>query len=201
MGVEPLSVVPQGVACTVCGKTSESTAGWFFRKEKHGKKSVEINYCPSCAVRVQQELEEQSRDADVGSGILFGGVAAAIGAAAWFGLVLLTDRKFGVAAIGVGWLVGRGVLMGAGNKRSSALQLVSAVWAVVALVAGEYLIINHIARQAIQGFHGWLSVSQFLAVYPKILAAGNWLFDVLFYVFALLAAIAQLQPIKLRPRK
>jgi hypothetical protein len=82
---------------------------------------------------------------------------------AWPGLVLLTDKKYGVAAIGVGFLVGRGVLMGAGNKPSSTLQLVSAAWAVLALGAGEYLILNHIARLAVQGFHGWLSAAQQVA--------------------------------------
>jgi len=201
MGQGSLSVVPQPVVCSLCGRTSESNTGWFFRREKQGRGNViEINYCPPCAAKVQQEVEEQSRDASLGGGILLGAVAAALGAAAWYGLTVATDRKFGVAAVAVGFLVGRGVLLGAGNKRSVTLQAASAALAVVGLAAGEYLTINHLARKSIEGFTGWLTVSQFLAIYPKILAEGNWFLDVCFYLFSLLAAVGQLKPLKLRPR-
>jgi hypothetical protein len=186
----------------VCGKTRETTTGWFFRKEKQGRgKVVEIDYCPSCAAKVQQEVEEQSRDANLGGGILLGAVAAALGAAAWYGLVVATDKKYGVAAVGVGFLIGRGVLFGAGNKRSRTLQIVSAALAVVGLAAGEYLTINHLARKFVAGFTGWLTVFQFLTIYRKLLANGDWFLDVFFYLLSLIGAVGQLQPLKLRPRK
>ncbi len=65
----PLSLLPKRVACLVCGKTSETTTGWFLRKEEHGRGNlVEFIYCPSCAAKVQQEIEEQSRNANLGRG-------------------------------------------------------------------------------------------------------------------------------------
>lgn len=201
MGNEILSVVPQLAACSVCGKTSETKTGWFFRKEKQGRrKFVKVDYCPSCAAKAQQEVDEQSRDANLGGGILLGALAAALGAAAWYGLVVATNTKFGIAAVGVGWLVGRAVLFGAGNKRNASLQFASGALAVAGLIAGEYLNLNHLARESVAGFTGWLTVNQFLMIYWQVLTQGNWLLDVLFYVFSLLAAVGQLQPLKLRPR-
>jgi len=68
------------------------------------------------------------------------------------------------------------------------------------LAAGEYLTINYLVRKSVEGFTGWLTISQFLTIYPKVLAEGPWIMDVVFYVVALAAALGQLQPLKLRPR-
>jgi len=201
MGDTPLSVTPKLGACSVCGRTSETKSGWFFRREKRGRRNfVDIDYCPSCAAKVQTEIQEQSRDANLQGGILLGALGAVLGAAGWYALVLFTNTKFGIAAVGVGWLVGRAVLLGAGNKRGTALQVAGAVLALAGLIGGEYLIINHAAQQSIEGFTGWLNATQFVTFYKEVLVHGNPLWDVVFYAVALMAAVGQVRPLKLRPR-
>ena len=49
------------------------------------------------------------------AGVLLGAVAALVGAGAWFGLAYLTEREFAYLALGVGFLVGGGVLLGNGR--------------------------------------------------------------------------------------
>ena len=49
------------------------------------------------------------------TGVLLGAIAALVGAGAWFGLAYLTEREFAYLALGVGFLVGGGVLLGNGR--------------------------------------------------------------------------------------
>jgi len=201
MGDTPLSIRQKAAACSVCGRTSETKAGWFFRREKQDRRNfVEINYCPSCAAKAQTEIQEQSRDANLQGGILLGALGAALGALGWYALVLFTNTKFGIAAVGVGWLVGRAVLLGAGNKKGGALEVAAAALALVGLIGGEYLIINHAARDSIEGFSGWLNANQFLTIYGQVMVKGNGLWDAFFSVLAVMAAVGQLRPLRLRPR-
>jgi hypothetical protein len=174
----------------------------MYRKQSQGRgKPIEIDYCPNCARKAQQEIEDQSHDADMAGAAFFGVGGAAVGAAAWYGLVLATDRKFAMAAIALGFLVGRAVFLGSGKKRSLALQAISGALAFLGLLGGEYLITNHLVQKYVEGFSGWLSPRDFIAVYPKLLAGGSWVFQLGISVLALIFAVAQLQPFKLRARQ
>lgn len=126
--------------------------------------------------------------------ILYGVAAALIGSGAWYAVVVVTDYKLGLVAVAVGWLVGKGVLLGAGNRGSRALQFVGGLLAFAALFLGEYLIVNHFARQAVEDFNGWLTLEQFFSVYPQILAEGNWVLDIAFYLFALYEGVVLPRP-------
>jgi len=189
------SITPQPVACSVCGTTSQSTEGWLFRPTKEGQLPI----CPSCISKIQQELEQQSQDINMSGAVLCGALAALIGAGIWYGLVVLSNYKLGIVAIGVGWLVGKGVVLGSGNKRSGSLQLAGGLLALAALIGGEYLIVNYFARKYIEGFTGWLTPGQFLIVYPRILAQGKWILDVVFYLIAIYEGAIQPRPVKLKP--
>jgi hypothetical protein len=189
------STTQQPSVCSVCGATSQSTEGWVFRSTKQGQLAL----CPSCTLKVQQELQQQSQDINMPGAILGGALAAVIGASVWYALVVLTDYKLGIVAIGVGWLVGKGVVLGSGKKRSGSLQLAGGLLALAALVGGEYLIVNYFARKHIEGFTGWLTLGQFLIIYPRILAQGKWILDVVFYLIAIYEGAIQPRPLKLKP--
>lgn len=75
--------------------------------------------------------------------------AGAIGAAVWFGSVALTDYKLGLIAVGLGWLVGFATVTGAGGRGSAGLALMSLGVAVAAMLAGEYLMVNHFVLKAV----------------------------------------------------
>lgn len=193
---ETPSITPQPVTCSVCGATSQSSEGWSVTPTKQGQ----FVLCPSCSLKVQEEIEKQSEDINMTRAVLYGALAALICSGIWYGLVVVSNYKLGIVAIAVGWLVGKGVVLGSGNKRSGSLQLAGGLLALAGLVGGEYLIINHFARKYIEGFTGWLTLEQFLAIYPQILARGNWILDVVFYLIAIYEGAIQPRPLKLAPR-
>lgn len=80
--------------------------------------------------------------------LAFALAAGLVGALAWYLTVRFTDYKLGLVAVGVGWLVGRGALFGAHGRGSNEIAIGSVVVALVAMLFGEYLILNHLAHQA-----------------------------------------------------
>ncbi len=181
--------------CTGCGATSQSSEGWLLTPSAD-KQSVTA-LCPTCKMAAETELAQQSQGINMPRAALYGAVAAVAGAGVWYGLVLATDYKLGLVAIGLGWLVGKGVVWGAGNKRGASLQLLGGGLALAGLLLGEYLIVNHFVRQAVEGFEGWLAPGAFLEIYPRMLAEGNWFLDVVFYLIALYEGYIQPRPVKL----
>lgn len=184
---------PQTVTCEGCGTSGQATEGWLFRPTKEGP----VALCPSCAVKTQQEFEQQTRDVNMPQAVLYGALAALIGAGVWYGLVIASNFKLGIVAVGLGWLVGVAVVRGAGNKRSFHLQILGGLLALFGLGVGEYLTINHFAREAFEDFSGWLTLEQFIQIYPLILAEGNWVLDIVFYLIALYEGYIQPRPLKL----
>lgn len=80
--------------------------------------------------------------------LAFALAAGLVGAFAWYLTVRFTNYKLGLVAVGVGWLVGRGALFGAHGRGSTEIAIGSVVVALGAMLLGEYLILDHWARQA-----------------------------------------------------
>lgn len=72
-------------------------------------------------------------------GLFFG----IIGSLIWFGAVILTEYQIGFVAIGVGWLVGFGILLGSGKKKSNKLLAIGIIVSFLSILFGEYLIANY----------------------------------------------------------
>jgi hypothetical protein len=115
-------------------------------------------------------------------GVLFATIAGVLAAIVWYGVVAATDMKLGIVAIGVGWLVGRGAVMGSGAGGKQ-LAVVSCVIAVLAMVLGEYLMVNH-------AVHTYVAKERPDTVLPALLspvalfpiyAGGFGPMDILFY--------------------
>src|SRR3989338_2587138 len=68
-------------------------------------------------------IDLQSAGANVPLAIVLGFIFGIIGAFIWFGFVVVTKWQFGLVAVIVGLLVGYGVLIGSGKKRSKKLQI------------------------------------------------------------------------------
>jgi len=79
---------------------------------------------------------------NLGLGIVFGLVAAIVGGAIWYGIVVATDRQFVYLAIGYGVLVGAGVVKGA-KRANPATAAVAAVIALIGIVMAYYFIYRH----------------------------------------------------------
>jgi hypothetical protein len=88
--------------------------------------------------------------------VLFGLIGAVLGGLVWVGSVVFTEHIFMMLAALVGILVGAGIHLGAGQRRSVVLALAAALIALFTLAASEYFIVRHFSMQQMQaeGFKG-----------------------------------------------
>ena len=135
------------------------------------------------SVNTGPPLPVESGDINYGMAAVAGAVAAAAGAGVWYGIVVATDTMLGIVAIGVGFLVGKAVWFGAGKRGAAGLQIIGAVLALGAIIAGDYLSINHWVRQADESFTGWLGLGEFIEMYKAFIADGPM--TLLFYGIAI----------------
>ena len=80
---------------------------------------------------------------DIAGGVIGGAIGAVLATALWYGVVAITNWQIGIVAIAVGFIVGQGVVSGAGRHPSIALVPISVVFTLVSLVVSEYLIARH----------------------------------------------------------
>ena len=88
---------------------------------------------------------------NLGLGILFGLVAAIVGGAVWYGIVVATDRQFVYLAIGYGVLVGAAVVMGA-KRANPGTAAVAAAIALLGIVMAYYFIYRHAVIEQLAEF-------------------------------------------------
>jgi uncharacterized membrane protein len=75
--------------------------------------------------------------------------AALISAFLWYGLVIITGKLIGVAAIAVGWIVAQATMFGARQKRGCLIQLISVFATGFAMLLSEYLIVRYVVVQSL----------------------------------------------------
>ena len=80
---------------------------------------------------------------DIAGGVIGGAIGAVLATALWYGVVAITNWQVGIVAVAVGFVVGQGVVFGAGRHPSIALVPISVAFTLVALVVSEYLIARH----------------------------------------------------------
>ncbi|NIS81276.1 MAG: hypothetical protein GTO14_13965 [Anaerolineales bacterium] len=132
-------------ACAVCGTTLMEGQAILVRGKQ--KKDPPIALCPNCAADAEREMLAESMEVNVPGAVLGGFLAAALSAIVWYAVVVLTNYQLGILAIAVGWLVGQGVMFGAGRKRGPILQVTSVVITLIAMAVSEYLIVRHVVNQ------------------------------------------------------
>jgi hypothetical protein len=122
-------------SCAQCGKTLAGDD-----RVAAGDRS----FCRACYETLFQEL--QRHVAALGSdinypvaaiGAVLGGV---VGSVLWWGLTVVTKIAFGLAAVGIGWLVGQGTVRFAGGKRSTGLQVLAVVVSLASFAVASYLV-------------------------------------------------------------
>lgn len=186
-------VYPLTLTCSSCGMRSRVAAGWVIRDARTGK----VALCSLCALIAREEMARQSRDVDWVHTLLYGVLAAVTGAALWYSLVLLTDYKLGILAIGLGWMVGRSMANGAGCKRNFSLEMASALVAFAAIVIGHSLVVNHILNHRTIASEIWIALPQVARGYWHALAGGNEFVNLASYLVAIYLAALQLRPARL----
>lgn len=86
---------------------------------------------------------------DLVGGVVGGAIGAVLATGLWYGVVAITNWQVGIVAIAVGFIVGQGVVLGAGRHPSILLVPISLAFTLVSLVVSEYLIANHFYSTAV----------------------------------------------------
>lgn len=101
--------------------------------------------CAACLAQVMAEIEGETANAAHLPGAIGGGVVGALlGGAAWAGIAIATNLAIGYVAIGVGFLAGMGVFLGARKKKGKQLAVVAVLCALLGLLLGKYFIVAHV---------------------------------------------------------
>jgi len=125
---------------------------------------------------------------------LLAGLAAAIaGGIAWGLVVRWTDYEVGIAAWGVGALVGFAVATAAGSRRGEDLQLAAVAFALLGVLLGKYLAFALVVRDEFGGAIGLLS-RDMLSLFRDSLRQVFGLFDLLWAGLAVVTAWFALRP-------
>lgn len=172
------------IKCVKCARPIKPTEEFTIVKtSKQGK--VESALCPECRVAFQETVEHETHDPNIllatGAGLLGAAVAGLI----WYYFVTITEFQFGLVSVLMGWLVGRAVVWGAGNKRGRSLQIMSVTLTVIAIFFSEYLILNHYFIKEYGNTYGNLTFSDFWRVYRAYFTEASGFFNLVFYAIAL----------------
>ncbi len=125
---------------------------------------------------------------------LLAGLAAAIAAGVVWGLVVRwTDYEIGIAAWGVGALVGFAVLGAAGGRKARDLQAVAVVCSLLGVLLGKYLAFAFVVEESLGGEIGVLS-GDMLSFFRDALGDVFGLFDLLWLGLAVVTAWLTLKP-------
>ena len=125
--------------------------------------------------------------------LLAGLVAAVAGGIAWGLVVKLTDYEIGIAAWGVGALVGYAVLLAAGGRKSADLQVAAVVCALAGILLGKYLAFAFVVQE---GFGGRIAIlsGDMLSLFRDALGDVFGLFDLIWIGLAVATAWLTLRP-------
>jgi hypothetical protein len=96
---------------------------------------------------------------DLVGGVVGGAIGAVLASGLWYGVVAMTNWQVGIIAVAVGFIVGQGVVLGAGRHPSILLVPISLAFTVVSLVVSEYLIANHFYTTAVAEIAAEMGIS------------------------------------------
>ena len=127
------------VTCANCKKAINAGEQHTYK----GKNGTDVYLCADCKTQINEAFKKEAREVNLPKALLGGFVAAVLGCIAWFGIEVVTGYQIGYVAVGLGYLIIRGILYGSGNRRNSKLQLIGVILALLAIVGANYFIGVH----------------------------------------------------------
>lgn len=140
------SEVGMRVRCAMCQK--EGTTDQFVTLQ--GNKGQSIYLCPECKQKANQTFNDETRNPNILLAIVAGAIAAAIGGVVWYFVAIGTGMEIGYISLGLGYIIGFGVYLGAGKKRGHQLQIIAALLAVISIIIIEKFIFDYFANDYVQ---------------------------------------------------
>ena len=174
----------QDLICTKCSKQINPTDEYTIVKTSK-KGDVESALCSQCRAIIQDAVDQETHTPKILFALIAGLLGAAIAGLIWYYFVTLTGIQFGLISVLMGWLVGKSVVLGSGNKRGKPLQFLSLSLTIVAIVFSEYLILNHYFIEEFGSKYGNLTLSDFLRMYRQYFTQASGFINLLFYGIAL----------------
>jgi hypothetical protein len=102
--------------------------------------------CENCANRLQYDLLKDTHTGYV-RGLLFGGGAAILGMALYATITILTGLNFGYASFGVGWLIGKAMIIGSKGIGGRRYQIAAVLLTYAAVSVAAVPVMIHYYRQ------------------------------------------------------
>src|SRR4051812_13161087 len=96
------------ITCSNCGKSIPAGEQFTFK----GRNGEDLNVCADCKILIDQELAKGTKDIPFGKAILGGLAGALLGALLWFLIEFFTGYQIGYVAIGVAYLILKGIGIG-----------------------------------------------------------------------------------------
>jgi hypothetical protein len=134
------------VNCSMCKK--EGATDQFVALQ--GAKGASVYVCAECRQKANAEFEAETKNQNVPLGIAGGIVGAVIAGFVWYFVAVGTGKEIGYISLGLGYLVGMGVHIGAGKKRGHNLQVISAVIAAAAIFVTQKFVYDFFLNQYAQ---------------------------------------------------
>ena len=173
-----------GLVCVECSKPITSKDEYtIIGTSKNGE--VERVLCPDCQTALREALDQETLAPNIPFALIAGLLGAAVAGLIWYYFVTITGIQFGLVSVLMGWLVGKCVVWGSGNKRGKSLQLLSLFLTVVAIIFSEYLIFNHYFIEEFGSGYGNITLSDFLRLYRLYFTQDTGFLDLLFFGIAL----------------
>ena len=182
--------------CATCGVTIP--AGQEVVLQGRSGQAPHVVVCQSCANRLGKALQAETEDVNTPGGLLLGLCAALASAMSWYLVSINIQAQFGILAVGVGWLVAQAVMFGAGRKRGQALQIISLVIALLAMVLSRYLVLREYAMRELGDLPLFLPLDTMAYLLFDSLKTNP--LTLLFWAIAMWEAFILPAPRRLRPR-
>ncbi len=158
-------------------------------------------FCRTCFEtlrgQVHQVVQQQSADIPWGAAAIGGALGGVLGAIVWWGFTVVTNIVFGLVAIVIGFLVGKGIAMFTGGKRSLGLQVMAVSITLVSYFYASFLVNRTFILQAFAGQGVEVSFFPDPELFYNVIAARFRFFDLIFIAIALWQAWKMPAPIRL----
>ncbi|MCK6445404.1 MAG: hypothetical protein L6Q99_03350 [Planctomycetes bacterium] len=146
--------------------------------------------CASCYAKLEAGLAAEATNTSAMLGAWGGGLLGAlVGGGVWALVAVALDLEIGYLAIGVGFVAGWGVHLGAKKRKGRVLQVVSVICALLGLVLGKYFIVAAVIVSEQPELASWYFDPVILQIFTDNVTEFFSGFDLLWCVLALGAAV------------
>ena len=193
----PPGTAAEEIRCAECGNR--------LAEGEPRQETEDAVFCRPCFERLTGELHQAvaagGQDINYSMAVVGGLLGAALGVLVWWGFTVITNINFGLVAVVIGFAVGKGVTMLAGDKRHLNLQIISVSLSVTAFFYAGYLVNRtHILRSlAEQGEELTLPWLPDPALFYHVISLGFSPFDLVFLGIVGYQAWKMPAPLRLAP--